>query len=71
MSAGTIAEHHFSAAIEQAQAENVDVDTLCRAILNLVVSQYLQMRPVADVQSELHFIAENCDPDTDFNFMRP
>ena len=26
---------------------------------------------VSDVQSELRFVADNCDPDTDFMFMRP
>lgn len=71
MSAAMIAEHHFKAAVDEAKANNVDVDALCRSLLGLVVSQYLQTRSVADVQSELRFIAENCDPDTDFAFMRP
>lgn len=71
MSSSTIAERHFKAALEQASAEGVDSDTLCRSLLGLVVNQYLQTRSVADVQSELRFLAENCDPDTDFAFMRP
>jgi len=71
MSAARIAEHHFKAALDEANVANVDVDTLCRSLLGLVVSQYLQTRSVADVQSELRFIAENCDPDTEFAFMRP
>jgi hypothetical protein len=25
----------------------------------------------ADIQSELRFVADNCDPDTDFMFMLP
>jgi hypothetical protein len=40
-------------------------------MLGLVVSKYLESRGVSDVQSELHFVAENCDPETDFMFMRP
>jgi hypothetical protein len=36
-----------------------------------VVAKYLESRPLADVQSELRFVADNCDPDTDFAFMRP
>ena len=33
--------------------------------------KYLENRAISDVQSELRFVAENCDPDTDFMFMRP
>jgi hypothetical protein len=36
-----------------------------------VVAKYLETREVVDVQSELRFVAENCDPGTDFMFMRP
>ncbi|MGB3488637.1 MAG: hypothetical protein WBA37_10950 [Xanthobacteraceae bacterium] len=71
MSSATIAERHFKAALDEANTEGVDPDTLCRSLLGLVVNQYLQSRSVADVQSELRFLAENCDPDTDFAFMRP
>ncbi len=71
MSAATIAAHHFEAALGEAAAEGLDADALCRALLGLVVSQYLVTRSIADVQSELRFVADNCDPDTDFAFMRP
>ena len=68
MSATEIAERHFSAAMAEAGADH---DGVCRALLSLVVAKYLESRPVADVQSELRFVADNCDPDTDFMFMRP
>jgi len=71
MSVGQIAKLHFEAAISAAEAANLDVDTVCRALLGLVSSKYLQSRTLSDVQSELRFVAENCDPDTDFMFMRP
>lgn len=71
MSSTTIAERHFKAALDEAGVAGVDPDALCRSLLGLVISQYLQARSVADVQSELRFVAENCDPDTDFAFMRP
>ena len=67
MSAAGIANRHFTAALTDAKAEGVDTDALCRSLLGLIVSTYLETRSVADVQSELH----NCDPDTDFAFMRP
>ncbi|WP_426525875.1 hypothetical protein [Bradyrhizobium sp. McL0615] len=68
MSATEIAERHFSAAMVEAGAGH---DAVCRALLSLVVAKYLESRQLADVQSELRFVADNCDPDTDFMFMRP
>jgi hypothetical protein len=71
MSASEIAHRHFSAAVAEAESAGQGTDSLCRALLGLVVSKYLESRTVSDVQAELRFVAENCDPDTDFNFMRP
>jgi hypothetical protein len=71
MSANQIAKRHFDAAIAATEAASLDADSVCRALLGLVVSKYLESRTVSDVQSELRFVAENCDPDTDFMFMRP
>jgi len=71
MSATEIAKLHFSAAVAEAEAAGLGHDSVCRALLGLVVAKYLENRSVADVQSELQFVAENCDPGTDFMFMRP
>ena len=71
MSATEIAKRHFSAAIEEAEAAGLGYDSVSRALLGLVVSKYLETRNVSDVQSELRFVADNCDPETDFMFMRP
>ena len=71
MSAAEIAKLHFVAAISDAEAAGVDHDSVCRSLLSLVVSKCLENRNVADVQSELRFVADNCDPETDFMFMRP
>ena len=71
MSASEIASRHFAAAIAEAKTSGQDSDGVCRALLGLVVNKYLESRGVGDVQSELHFLADNCDPDTDFAFMRP
>lgn len=71
MAASDIASRHFSAALADAAAAGADADGVCRSLLGLVVAKYLETRSVADVQSELHFLADNCDPDTDFAFMRP
>lgn len=71
MSATEIAKRHFSAAVAESEAAGLGHDSLCRALLGLVVSRYLENRSVSDVQSELRFVADNCDPGTDFIFMRP
>ena len=71
MSATEIAKRHFSAAMADAEAAGLGHDAVCRSLLGLVVSKYLESRDVADVQAELRFVAENCDPGTDFMFMRP
>jgi len=71
MSATEIAQLHFSAALAEAEKAGLDRDGVCRALLSLVVSKYLENRDLADVQSELRFVADHCDPGTDFMFMRP
>jgi hypothetical protein len=71
MSATEIAKRHFAAAIGEAEAGGSGHEAVCRALLGLVVSKYLETRTVADIQAELRFVADNCDPDSDFAFMRP
>lgn len=71
MSAAKIAKFHLDAALSEAQAAGYDVDATARYMLSLVVQKYLEYRSVKDVRSELQFVAENCDPETDYMFMRP
>lgn len=70
-SASQIARKHFDSAITEAIASGFDPDVLARYILGCVVSKYLESRSVNDVRSELEFLADHCDPDTDYVFMRP
>ena len=71
MSATEIAKLHFSKAVSEAEAAGLGQHSVCRSLLGLIVSKYLEGRSVSDVQSELRFVADNCDPGTDFIFMRP
>ncbi|AWL99380.2 hypothetical protein [Bradyrhizobium amphicarpaeae] len=71
MYASDVAQRHFSAAVAEAETSGLGHEAVCRALLSLVISKYLETRSIADIQAELRFIAENCDPDTDFMFMRP
>lgn len=71
MSASSIAKKHLEEAIQEAVAAGYDGESTCRYMLNLVIEKYLETRTVKDVKSELLFVADNFDPDTDFMFMRP
>ena len=71
MQASEVARKYFDAALRTALEEKVDADAVARQLLNLIVHKYLETRSVQDVQSELRFVADNCDPDTDYMFMRP
>lgn len=71
MSASDLAKRYLHAVLAEAATAGMDSDTVCRVLLGLIVGEYLETRSVADVQAELRFVAENCDPDTDFAFMRP
>lgn len=48
-----------------------DADIVCRTMLQELTGKWLEKRSLADVQSELRFVADSLDPDTDFEFMRP
>lgn len=71
MSAANIAKRHLAAALDEAKAKKFDSEAVLRGMLGLVVAKYLETRTVHDVQTELRFVADNCDPDTDHAFMRP
>lgn len=66
-----IAKKHFQAALDETKNTGLDSEAMARSMLGLIIEKYLETRSVEDVQSELAFVAENCDPDTDFGFMRP
>jgi hypothetical protein len=71
VNAYSITKAHFDAALAEAEAAGLGTDATARAMLGIVVARYLETRPLKDVQSELIFLAENCDPETDYVFMRP
>jgi hypothetical protein len=55
----------------RAAAEKIPDDALGRALLNAALDLWREKRTIPDIQSELQFIAENLDPDSEFSFMRP
>ncbi len=71
MSAAQIAQRHVEEALAEAKAGGFDADATARYMLGAIVQKYLEYRTLKDVRAELQFVAENCDPDTDYTFMRP
>jgi hypothetical protein len=55
----------------EAAGRGVPADVLGRHLLAEVLALWLEERTWQDVASELRHSAENLDPDTDFEFMRP
>jgi len=71
VSATQIARRHLERALAEAEAEGAGGDAVARAMLGQVIAKFLAYRTVDDVRAELLSAAENCDPDTDYPFMRP
>lgn len=71
MSASSLARQHFEEALVAAKLAGIGADAIGRAMLSVVIAKFLEYRTVGDVRAELLGAAENCDPDTDYPFMRP
>ena len=57
--------------LSEAEGKNIPADIVGRSLLNAVIEIYRRTRGNDDIASELHFVADNLDPDTEFAFMRP
>ena len=66
-----VVNRHVEALLDEAEAQQLPADTVARALLNKVIEIYRRQRSIEDVRSELEFVAETLDDDTDFAFMRP
>jgi hypothetical protein len=71
MSAYGIARQHVDGALQAAQAEGIDGDTVLRAVLATLVERYRELRGVEDLRAVLQFQLDNCRGDEDHPFMRP
>ena len=66
-----LVQRHIRALIEEADASRVPRDVLGRMLLSEVTELWQKERPWQDVANELRFVADNLDPDADFEFSRP
>ena len=66
-----LARRHFEALLEEGSASGMSPDVMGRALFHEIVQSWLEDRLWTDVADELRFAADNLDPDTDFEFIRP
>lgn len=71
MSAYGIARQQVDGALQAAQAEGIDGETVLRAVLATLVERYREIKGVEDLRAVLQFQLDNCRGDEDYMFMRP
>ncbi len=71
MTEGALVQGLFESLVEEASREGIPDDVLGRLLIDQVVRLWSRKRSFDDIRSELLFVAENVDPDTDHEFMRP
>ena len=62
---------HVAALVAEAEGAGIPSDLLGRLLVHEAIEIWKRDRSWQDVASELTFLAENLDPDTDHEFMRP
>ena len=68
---GALVQGLFESLVADATRAGMPEDVLGRLIIDQVVRLWSRNRSFDDIRSELLFLAENVDPDTDHEFMRP
>ena len=66
-----IIKRHVEALLEETRSANIPADVVGRMLFQEAIEIWKRERSLADIESELKFVAENLDPDSDFVFMRP
>lgn len=62
---------HFANLLEEARGLGTPDDVIGRLVLNEVIELWRQQRGIEDIAGQLKFIADNLDPDLEYEFMRP
>jgi len=71
MSAYSLAKEQIAAAVAQAAEQNLDSETVLRALVTTCVEHYRDAFGPAAVKDMLQFQLDNCQGDEDYMFMRP
>ncbi|KRW62820.1 hypothetical protein [Pseudomonas sp. TTU2014-080ASC] len=67
----TWARQELEQSLRAAQMQGLDEGMALRALLSAAVECSKTHREIADLASELRFMADNLDDDRDYSFMRP
>ncbi len=62
---------HVKALLAEAAAQKIPRDVVGRLLVQEAIEIWKAERSLSDIESELKFVVESLDPDTDFEFMRP
>lgn len=66
-----LVQRHFAKLLEEARARGMPDDVIGRMVLNEVVELWKAQRSIEDIAGQLKFVADNLDPDLEYEFMRP
>ncbi len=66
-----LVRRHVAALLEEAGAAGIPADVVGRLLVSAAVEIWGRERDWQDIARELAYTAENLDPDTDHEFMRP
>ena len=62
---------HVRALLAEAENQKIPRDVIGRLLVQEAIEIWKVERSLSDIESELKFVVETLDPDTDFEFMRP
>ncbi|WP_044872152.1 hypothetical protein [Pseudomonas sp. LFM046] len=57
--------------LDAAKRDGIGEELALRALLSAVVERSARLRSMEDLAQELRFLADNLDPEQDYEFMRP
>ncbi len=66
-----VVDRHIAALLAEAESEKIPSDVIGRILIQAAIGIWQKQRDWNDVASELRYMADNLDPDLDYEFMRP
>jgi len=66
-----VVRRHFASLVQEARGHGTPDDVIGRLVLNEVIELWKEQRGIEDIAGQLKFIADNLDPDLEYEFMRP
>ncbi|MBW2292807.1 MAG: hypothetical protein JRG94_10920 [Deltaproteobacteria bacterium] len=66
-----VVARHVKALLAEAAEQKIPRDVVGRLLVQEAIEIWKLERSISDIESELKFVVESLDPDTDFEFMRP